>query len=1033
MRKKTFMAWACLTGILSAFCMSLDAQDTSASSPAAILNGMKWRNIGPNRGGRSLGIAGSSKRRMEYYFGAAGGGLWKTTDGGFTWKPVTDGQISCSSVGAVAVSESNPDIVYIGTGETEFRGNIMQGDGVYKSVDGGKTWKNTGLKNTQAISRIRIHPGNPDIVYVSALGHPYGPNEDRGVFKTTDGGATWKKVLYKGDRAGAEDLVLDPTNPDIVYASIWQVYRTPYKMWGGGGACGLYKSTDGGDTWTELTANPGMPKGPVGKIGVTVSPVDPKRVWAIVEANEGGLFRSDDAGATWKMVNNERKLRQRAFYYSRIVADPKDSNGIYGLNVNFYKSTDGGRTFPKIIKLPHGDNHDLWIDPTDPMRLAEADDGGGTVSLDGGSSWTDEDFPTAQLYHIIATSDFPYQVAGAQQDNTTIAVPSEDWEYMITSRNSIKPGLGYAYSVGGGESGYIAQDPDHPDIFYAGSQGALLTRYDRSTGQIRDVQVYPRFFSGEEAKVLPERWQWTFPIVFSPLDHKRLYTCSQHVWMTTNEGQSWDKISPDLTYADTATLGVSGGVITRDMNGPEIYATVFALAPSYREVNTLWAGSDDGLVHITRDNGKTWQNITPPDMLKNTRVSIIEASHFNPGAAYVAAIRYQMDDRAPYIWKTDDYGKTWKKIIAGIGAADYVHVIREDLVRPGLLYAGTEHGFYVSFNDGESWEHLQLNLPDVQVSDIAVTERDIVLGTHGRSIFVLDDVAPLREFRSSIADSTLYLYKPYYAVRHVQNAAFQYHLKDTATDLKVEILDAEGQLVQSFTGITHKLTADSLAEVQEEEEYGYDKRQQPPTIKTGLNTFTWDMCYPAPAFFKGIILWGASPLHGPLAPPGNYQVRFTAGGQVLTKSFEIRLDPRLKEVSPADVQQQFQLAMMIRNATDTANQAVIQIRRLKDLIKKAGPVNAAHKDLLVRLSKIEEELYQVKNQSGQDPLNFPIKLNNRLAALESSVETGDARPTAGSYQVFKELSAELDRQLAELNALLLNKKVNSYPISGPPR
>ena len=1021
------MTGACLAGVLSAFSLSLYSQ---SSSVAATLKGMSWRNIGPNRGGRSLGIAGSPQRKLEYYFGAVGGGLWKTTDGGFNWKPVTDGQITSSSVGAVAVSESNPDIVYIGTGETEFRGNIMQGDGVYKSVDGGKTWKNTGLKNTQAISRIRIHPSDPNIVYVAALGHPYGPSEDRGVFKTTDGGLTWKKVLYKGDRAGAEDLILDPANPDIIYASIWQVYRTPYKMWGGGGACGLYKSTDGGNTWAELTTNPGMPKGPVGKIGVTVSPANPKRVWAIVEADDGGLFRSDDAGATWKMVNNERKLRQRAFYYSRIVADPKDSNSIYGLNVNFYKSTDGGRTFPKSIKLPHGDNHDLWIDPTDPMRLAEADDGGGTVSVDGGASWTDEDFPTAQLYHIIATSDFPYHVAGAQQDNTTIAVPSEDWKHMITSDNSIKPGLGYAYTVGGGESGYVAQDPDHPDIFYAGSQGALLTRLDRSTGQVRDVQVYPRFFSGEEAKVLPERWQWTYPIVFSPVDHRRLYTCSQHVWMTTNEGQSWDKISPDLTYADTATLGVSGGVITRDMNGPEIYATVFALAPSYQDAGTLWAGSDDGLVHVTRDNGKTWQNITPPDMLKNTRVSIIEASHYKPGTAYVAAKRYQMDDRAPYIWKTDDYGKTWKKIVTGIGAGDYVHVIREDIVRPGLLYAGTEHGCYVSFNDGDSWENLQLNLPDVQVADIAVTEKDIVLGTHGRSIYVLDDVSPLREFRASIADSSLYLYKPYYAVRHVQDAVIQYYLKDTATDLKVEILDADGQLVESFTGITHKSKADSLTEVQEEDEYGYAKRQQPPSIKKGLNTFTWDLRYPAPAFFKGIILWGASPIHGPLAPPGNYQVRVTAGGEVLMKPFEIRLDPRLKGVTPADVQEQFQLAMMIRNATDKANQAVIQIRKLKEGIVKAGPVKGARKDLLARLSQIEEELYQVKNQSGQDPLNFPIRLNNRLAALGRSVETGDARPTAGSYQVFKELSAELDRQLAELDAVLRDRKVHSSLSNG---
>ena len=1012
---------------------------------ATTLKGMTFRNIGPNRGGRSLSISGSSKRRNEYYFGAVGGGLWKTTDGGFTWKPVTDGQITSSSVGAVAVSESNPDIVYIGTGETELRGNIMQGDGVYKSTDGGKTWKNIGLKSTQAIARIRIHPTNPDIVYVSVLGHPYGPNEDRGVFKTTDGGATWKKVLYKSDRAGTEDLVIDPTNPDIIYASIWQVYRTPYKMWGGGGACGLFKSTDGGNSWTELTTNPGMPKGPVGKIGVTVSPVNPKRVWAIVEANDGGLYRSDDAGATWKMVNNERKLRQRAFYYSRIVADPKDSNGIYGLNVNFYKSTDGGLTFPKAIRLPHGDNHDLWIDPTDPLRLAESDDGGGTVSTDGGTTWTDEDFPTAQLYHIIVTSDFPYHVAGAQQDNSTIAVPSKDWGFREVGGNTIKPGLGYAYELAGGESGYIAQDPERPDVFYAGSQGALLTRFNRATGQIRDVQVYPRFFSGEEAKVLPERWQWTYPIVFSPVDHNRLYTCSQHVWMTTNEGQSWERMSPDLTYNDTATLGVSGGVITRDMNGPEIYGTVFALAPSYQDVNTIWAGSDDGLLHITRDNGRSWQNITPPDMVKDTRVSIIEASHYQAGTAYVAAKRYQMDDRAPYIWKTTDFGKTWKKIVAGIRSDDYVHVVREDVTRPGLLYAGTEHGFYVSFNDGDSWEHLQLNLPDVQVSDIAVTDRDVVLGTHGRSIYVLEDVSPLREFQTFLANKTISLFQPYDAVRNVQEAVFQYYLKDTSTDLKVEILDANGKLIQSFTGLTRESPADSLADVQERESVGYHSRPPHPSLKKGLNSFSWNLEYPAPALFKGMILWGARPTAGPMAPPGKYQVRFTAGKEVSTKTFEIKLDPRLKDVTVADVQEQFQLASQIREATNAANEAVIKIRKLKAAITGGGPngsasggpsggpnggasgshISKANQQLLDALSKIEENLYQVRNQSPQDPLNFPIKLNDRLAALQRSVETGDARPTAGSYQVFKELSADLEQQLAALNTLLQNKKVKS--------
>jgi photosystem II stability/assembly factor-like uncharacterized protein len=1021
--KKTDLikAVSCLGILLTMAVQDLEAQN--ASPVKTVLQGMNWRNIGPNRGGRSLGVAGSSKRKLEYYFGAVGGGLWKTIDGGLSWKPVTDGQLNSSSVGAVAVSESNPDIVYIGTGETEFRGNIMQGDGVYKSVDGGKTWKNIGLKDSQSISRVRIHPTNPNIVYVSALGHAFGPNEERGVFKTVDGGKTWKKVLYKGTEAGAADLVIDVNNPEVVYATIWQVSRTPYKMWGGGGASGIFKSVNGGTTWTELTRKPGMPKGAVGKIGVVVSPADSKRVWAIVESDEGGLYRSDDAGMHWKLVNNERKLRQRAFYYSRIVADPKDRNGIYGLNVGFFKSNDGGVTFDKTIRVPHGDNHDLWIDPKDPTRLAQANDGGGTVSTNSGKAWTDEDFPTAQLYHITVTNDFPYHVAGAQQDNTTIAVPSEGWTHMNVRNNSIKPGMGYAYAVGGGESGYIAQDPDNPDIFYAGSQGALLTRINRATGQTRDVQVYPRFFSGEEAKTLPERWQWTFPIVFSPVDHKRLYTCSQHVWMTTDEGQSWEKISPDLTYADTATLGTSGGVITRDMNGPEIYATVFALAPSYHDKNTLWAGSDDGLLHITRDNGKNWTNITPKDMPKNTRVSIIDASRHKPGTAYVAAKRYQMDDRTPYIWKTDDYGQTWKKIINGIDKGDYVHTVREDVVRPGLLYAGTEHGVWVSFNDGENWEELQLNLPDVQIADIIVTEKDVVIGTHGRSIYVLDDVAPIREFKPELSVAQMHLFKPYNAVRRAQNGVFQYYLSKEGTDLKIEILDEAGKMVQTFNGVKSKTT--EKGDDSDEESY-YGRGQQPPTMKAGLNQFEWDMRYTPATSFKGMIIWGARPQLGPLAPPGKYQVRLTAAGKTLTHDFEIKLDPRLEGVFESDVKSQFKLALELRDKTSKANEAVIKIRDVKAKMKASG-VN--DKDMIAQLSKIEENLYQVKNQSSQDPLNYPIKLNNRLAALWRSVETGDAKPTDGSYKVAEELSAELDAHLAELEKVLQNQKLKAFATS----
>jgi photosystem II stability/assembly factor-like uncharacterized protein len=986
-------------------------------SPAEldVFKGMKYRNVGPNRGGRSLGITGVPSRKNEYYFGAVGGGLWKTTDGGLTWKPVTDGQIKSSSVGAVAVSQSNPDIIYIGTGESEHRGNIMQGDGVYKSIDAGKTWKNVGLANTQAISRVRIHPTNPNIVYVSALGHPFGPNKDRGVFKTTDGGVTWNKILYKSDKAGAEDLILDPNNPDIIYASIWEVYRTPWKMWGGGGACGLFKSTDGGTTWTELSTKPGMPKAPIGKIGITVSPVDSKRLWAIVEANDGGVYRSDDAGMTWKRVNEDRKLRQRAFYYSRIYADPKDKNGVYILNVGFFKSSDGGVKFNKTIKLPHGDNHDLWIDPNDPMRLAQANDGGGTISVNGGDTWTDEDYPTAQLYHIMATSDFPYHVAGAQQDNSTIAVPSEGWSHMVMKTNTVKPGMGYAYTIGGGESGYIAQDPKNADIFYAGSYSNVLTRINRKTGEVKEVEPFPRYFMGEAAKSLPERFHWTFPIVFSPVDPTRMYVSSQHVWMTKNDGQSWERISPDLTYSDTSTLGESGGIITRDMSGPEIYGTVYSLAPSYHDVNTIWAGSDDGLIHITRDNGKTWQNITPPGVPQNSRVSMIDASRHKPGTAYVAIKRYQMDDRAPYIYSTDDYGKTWKKITKGIPADNFVHVIREDIVRPGLLFAGTEHGVYVSFNNGGDWSPLKLDLPDTQVADLVLTEKDLAIATHGRSMYILDDIAPIREFAPTIVKSGLHFFKPYYAVRRVQNATFQYYLPKAADSLKIEILDMEGKIVQTFKG--EKAKTDSAAKAGTDDE-DFVPPPKAPTMAAGLNQFSWDLRYPGATVFKGMIMWSARPQNGPLAPPGNYQARITAGGVSITHPFEIRLDPRVKNISLADLQEEFKLSMKIRDETSKANEAVIKIRAVKEQLAKDKSSSPDIQNIISALNSIEETIYQVKNQSGQDPLNFPIRLNNKIASLQRIVESGESKPTDDSYKIFTVLSGELSNTLKELDKVM---------------
>ena len=963
---------------------------------------MEWRNIGPNRGGRSLGCAGSPGRINEYYFGATGGGLWKTIDGGNEWFPVTDGQISSSSIGAVAVAETNPDIVYIGGGETQLRGSITQGDGVYKSKDGDKTWRHLGLKETQAISRIRVHPTNPDIVYVAALGHPYGDNEERGVFKSIDGGNTWKKILYESPKAGAADLIIDRRNPEVLYATTWQVYRKAWKMWGGGPYCKLWKSENGGQTWVDLTGNPGMPEGPIGKIGVTVSPVNPKRVWAVVEANEGGIFRSDDGGWSWTKTNEERKLRQRAFYYSRIYADPQDAETVYCLNVDFWKSTDGGKTFDIELKPPHGDFHDLWIDPNNPDRMINSNDGGGSVTVNGGKTWTPLDFPTTQFYHVMTTSDVPYHVAGEQQDNSTLAMPSDGWGHRQARGFD-----SWHYAVGGGESGWITQSPTDPDVFYAGSQGALLTRYNRKTGQIRDIQVYPRFFSGEPANSLPERWQWTFPIMFSPLDPSIMYTCSQHIWKTTDDGQTWEKISPDLTYADPETLGKTGGIITMDMNGPEIYATVFALAPSNHDVNTIWAGSDDGKIHITRDGGKNWKDITPQALPKYSRVSIIEESIHNPGTLYVAANRYQVDDRQPYVFRTTDYGKTWSKITSGIADGHFARAVREDHQKPGLLFLATEHGAYVCFNAGDEWQSLQMNLPDTPIRDLVVKNDDVVLGTHGRGFWILDDINPLRAVSESMLEEPVVLFQPSDPIRGVYDLKVQYYLKEQLDSVKIELLDANDQVISEFNGdqLTYK----------PDPNLPWWRRggSTVPTVAKGINEFTWDLRYPGATTFDGMIIWSARPARGPKAPIGKYKVRLTAGTYSKTFDFSIQMDPNLKNISADDLKEQFELSRQIISKESAANEAVIAIRKMKADLSK----DEANESLMSQLTAIEEALYQTKNQSPQDPLNFPIRLNNRLSSLRRSVETGEARPTDAAYKVFEELSAELTTLLNKLETL----------------
>ena len=976
--------------------------------PASAFQGLRYRNIGPNRGGRSIANGGSRARPNEYYFGAAGGGLWKTTDGGLTWRPVTDGQIASSSVGAVAVAESNPDVVYIGMGETELRGNIMQGDGVYKTTDGGTTWTHMGLANTQAIARVRVDPTNPDIVFAAAFGHPFGRSDERGVFRSKDGGRTWQKVLFRGDSVGAIDLSIDHHDPKVVYAAFWEAYRQPWKLSSGGMAGGLFKSADGGDTWTDITRNPGLPQGLIGKIGVAVSPVDGKRVYAIVESDAGGVFRSDDAGATWTRVNDERKLRQRAFYYSRLYADPVLKDRVYVLNTGLYRSDDGGATFPTQLRGTHGDFHDLWIAPESDARLLVSNDGGGAVSTNGGQSWTEERYPTAQPYRVVTTKDFLYHVCGAQQDNSTFCIPSNPNDNSVFNAGQGEFG-DWLYTVGGGESGYIATHPTDPNIFYAGSQGALITRYERNTGFLKDVQVYPRFFSGESAESLPERWQWTFPIVFSPLDAKVLYTSSQHLWKSTDEGQSWEKISPDLTAGVDTTLGDSGGPITKDQNGPEIYGTIFTIAPSHFDSSTIWTGSDDGVVSITRDGGQTWEKITPPDMPVFSRVSLIDASPHSPGKAYVAAKRYQLDDRAPYAWRTTDYGKTWTKIVGGIPSGAFIHAVREDPVRAGLLFAGTEHGVYVSFDDGAHWQSLSLNLPDVQVPDLQVEAHDLVIATHGRSMWILDDIDPLRQLTATAMLAPLHLFQPRDAVRRDNDAVFYYALGAPADSVRIQVLDAQGTLVRQFPADSMAAAVDSM-----------------PTGRQGLNRFTWDLRYPGASTFEGMILWSARPEVGPLAPPGEYQVRVSASGQVQAQRFTVRKDPRLTRFTDDDLVEQWTLAMQVRDKVSAANNGVAVIRSVRsqidDRVSRAndGAITADGARLAKSLSDVEEALYQVRNRSNQDPLNFPIKLNNKLAALLRTIESGDGRPTAGSYQVYKELSDEMNLQLRRLDILVQN-------------
>ncbi len=1025
---KTFRIVYLIILIISAFNF-IDAQ-TVQSTPNLLKN-LQFRNIGPWRGGRVTAVAGVNNNPNVYYFGATGGGIFKTNDGGTNWENVSDGFFKTGSVGAIAVADSDPNIIYVGMGESPVRGNVSHGDGVYKSIDGGKTWKHIGLGDTRQIGRIRVHPTNPNLVYVAAMGHLFGNNAERGVFRSKDGGKSWEKVLFRSEKAGAFDLVFDPSNPNVLYTTFWQIKRTPFSLESGGEDSAIYKSIDSGDNWTDISKNAGLPKAPLGKIGITVSPVNTNRVWAMIEAKEGGLYRSDNGGENWILVSNNPQIRQRPWYYSRVYADTQNADTVYITNVNFHKSIDGGRTFSNI-ETPHGDNHDLWIAPNDNQRMIGGDDGGGHVTRDGGQNWTEQDQATAQFYRVTTDNDFPYNIYGAQQDNSTVKIKSRSNDFGITENNW--------YDVGGGESGWIAPHPENSDIVFAGSYGGFLTRYDHKSGQSRSINVYPENPMGAGAEAMKYRFQWNFPILFSP--HKTdgkypLYAGGNQLFRSMDEGQSWQAISGDLTTNDKSRQGSSGGPISQDNTSVEYYCTIFTVAESPIKQGVIWTGSDDGLVHVTQDNGKTWTNVTSPEIPKWTQINTIEASPNDVGTAYIAATSYKSDDFKPYLFKTTDYGKTWKKIVVGIPNDAFTRVIREDPNKRGFLYAGTETGLYYSTNDGENWQPLQFNLPIVPITDLAIhkREKDLVVATQGRSFWVLDNLPILYQLADAQkAEATLF--KPEDAYRMAgfggfqlpknatiganppNGAVFHYYLKNKPKqDVMLEVIDASGKVIRKFSGKPPMENAPPSP-------------PSPENLPTeiGLNRFVWNLRLPNATTIPQLIMWAGS-LAGPKIVPNNYQIRLNVDGKaVATENFTLKTDPRLG-VTQEDLQKQYDFLTKINVKLSETHGTILEIRDLRkqfeDISARLKPEQKDLKDkateIVKNLTAIEEELMQTKIKSGQDALNYPIKLNNKLAALNAIVGGADYAPTNQSYDVYNDLTSKIDAEITKFKAIKTNE------------
>ena len=1018
MKKTTLFIISCLVMILFASTQKRKKNTPSVSTTIdpVLYEGMTWRSIGPFRGGRSAAVTGVPGKDNLFYMGTTGGGVWRTIDAGGSWENISDGFFG-GSIGAVAVSEWDNNVIYVGTGEVTVRGNVSSGTGMWKSVDAGKTWQPIGLKSSKHIPRVRIHPKNPDLVYVAVLGDLFKSSTERGVYRSKDGGKSWEKVLYVNSDAGAVDLIFDPNNPRILYASTWKIRRTPYSLESGGEGSALWKSTDAGNTWTNISSSEGLPEGIWGISGVTVSPVNSNRVWVLIENKNGGVYRSDDAGKTWKLINKERKLRQRAWYYTRIYADTQDEEIVYVVNVRYHKSTDGGKTF-KTYNAPHGDHHDLWIAPENNQRMIIADDGGTQVSFDAGENWsTYENQPTAQFYRVITDNFFPYRIYGAQQDNSTVRILHRTAGKFIDERDW--------EATAGGESAHIAPDPDNNEIVYGGSYDGFLTRVNHDTEEIRAINVWPDNPMGHGAEGMKYRFQWNFPIFFSPHDGNKLYTTSNHVHVSYDEGQSWQIISPDLTRNDSSKLVSSGGPITKDNTSVEYYCTIFAATESIHEKGVIWTGSDDGLIYLTRDGGKNWSNVTPANLPEWTMINSIEIDPFNKGGLYVAGTRYKLGDNKPYLYHTTDYGTTWTTITTGIKKDHFTRVIRADPKRRGLLYAGTESGMYVSFDDGTSWQTFQMNLPIVPITDLALRNDNLIAATQGRSFWLIDDLTPLHQMGSAIAKKPFHLFEPMDSYRmgggegstsktagtnHPGGVLINYFVKDTAkTDtLRMEIADKNGEVITVFSSHPDK-----------------EANEKKLMEKPGFNTLNWDMRYEGAKTFEGMVMWAAQ-ISGPVAIPSIYTVSLSANGESQKADFKLLADPR-SSATLSDYVAQFNFLIKVRDKLTKVHEGIINIREVKKQINAVASkndndeINNFGKEIIEEMSKIEKVLYQTQNESIQDPLNYPIRLNNKLGHLALLSSIGNYKPTNSSETFYTEVSATIDVQLGKINEIIQSK------------